>query len=318
VAFSTSKTTATIAHVQYNIDSSSKLGAVDWIDTPPFVSTGTNGQAVGNSMKEDTQIIPFSYTVPDGKIAIAQALHISTSTLATYEDTNANGDYNRQAGTYFISIAGSTVSEEGLWMKIRVVSGGTSSQLNDGSGSGGPMSTPKANRVVPFGDGIQLTSGQVFAITYSPVSTPNSAIFPHSVHAFFHAKDSVTGAVITQKVDYFPTSTTASQTVLTYTTGSNGITIQNWFVWAEGSPPIIFESIELYLNDAKIGELPYTVWTIFKSKPQTIVFPLWGVTLGPRQVLQIKTRPWVALGQLINVVLYGEVKPVGYPRSRVR
>lgn len=311
------KVTAVIAHSQFIVDSSSKLGAVDLTDTPSYQNTGIVTASAGNGLREDSQIIPFSYTVPDGRIATIQSIQIYTGVSGTWEDGNVGGDFNRQGGTAFVKIDGSTVSEEALWIKLRVQSGGTSTQLSDTSGGGGPFSAPKAGRVVPFGDGIQLTNGQVLSITYNPTATPNSVTFPHTVHAWFHAIDTVSGAVITKKTELFP-DTTSGQTVLTYTVGSNGITLKNWFVWAEGSPPIYLESQEVYLNSAKIAEIPVAVSTLYKSKGVNITFPLWGLTIGARSVIEVRIRPWVALGQLINVVLYGEVIQMGYPRQRAR
>lgn len=316
------KVSAVIAHSQYYVDSASKLGAVDAGDLASYSQPGTSGVVamIGNGGTEDSQIIPFSYTVPFNKQAIVQTLQISASVLSIWEDTNTGGDYARASGKAYVNIAGSQVSEEKLWSKQRVLSGGSSSQLGDNSGAGGPVCTPKQFGRVPFfGDGIQMTNGQVFSVTYDPQTAGSGVgIFPHVVHAWMHGKDTVTGAPIHVKGDLVPPDATTGQTVLTYTVGANGITILHWMVWAEGSPPFMFDAPELYHNGQKFAEGPQVTWTIDRSKGMHIIYPLWGVTLGHNETIHVKVRPFTALGQLFNTVLYGEEKPTGFPRRRAR
>lgn len=311
-----------IARSSVVIDSVDKLGAVDLGDLAMYVANGTSvtQSFIGNGMRDDSQITAFSYEVPFNRQAVLQSLQVVCDVGSIWEDSNVSGDYTRRSGQAYVSIAGSQVSEEGCWIKTRVQSGGSSSQVGDTSGGGGPWSVPKQlERRPSFGDGIQLVSGEVFSITYDPQTAGSGVgIFPHIVHATLHAVDTVTGVPILRKGKLFPADATSGQTVLSYTTGPNGITILNWAVWAEGGPPIMFDAPEIHHNGVIMAELPLTAWTIDRSKGMNVIFPFWGVKIGAYEKITVRVRPWATLGQVITTTLYGKEIATGFPRGRAR
>lgn len=312
-----------IARSSVTIDGTDKLSAVDLGDLAMYQSTGTSAGSqsfIGNGMRDDSVITPFSYEVPFNRQAVLQSLQVVTDVGSIWEDGNVGGDYARMSGKAYVNIAGSQVSEEGCWIKTRVQSGGSSSQVGDASGGGGPWSVPKQlERRPSFGDGIQMTNGQVFSVTYDPQTAGSGVgIFPHVVYATLHAIDAVSGAPILRKGKLFPPNAGTGQTVLTYTVGANGIKILNWAVWAEGGPPILFDAPEIHHNGVVMAELPMASWTIDRSKGMNVIFPFWGIKIGAREKISVKVRPLAALGQVITTVLYGKETATGFPRRRAR
>ncbi len=255
----------------------------------------------------------WSYQVPINCEVVANDLTLAYAIGGQWDvKSGVTNESNIPRFTATVKIDGAAVFEhryygKSFWAPFTGVGGlfGTASIWPLGFGD--PM----------YGDGLQLTSGQVLAIEIDPYDTGclNGGFRPYVARATIIAIDTTTGLHVPIRGNLRPTDMATGQTLVSYTVPANGLTLRGFQIWADGGLPVVLARATLLYNDQPMAELGMLQGINWRTTQEPISIPLGGMTLGPRDKLALRGSPWADTGGSVSVVLTGTKRGIGYTRS---
>lgn len=148
-----------------------------------------------------------------------------------------------------------------------------------------------ANNLLNFGDGILVPSGQTLLIRCDPANATETMWFA-SAHGI------LSGAPSMQVGRAWTRTTTADQTILSYTPGSD-YTLKRLDVWGQQVGQI-GGTMGVYLNGMpafEIGRCGQGQSACMPMGPDNfgaVIIPLWGITMYPKDTVSLGIQPWDA------------------------
>lgn len=263
---------------------------------------------------ENSAVVLWSYTVPVDTKLTAEALNIIVSPGGTWGLFSGTAAPYDPLGEVSLKVDGAEfflqrVRRRGLH---EVITGGT----NIGANSAQDLkSLPDGS--LGFGDGIQLTSGQVLTAVFTAAAPLNitgstGSVLPGVARIAVFAKNTATGAIQILRGHVRIRDTGQVETFLSHTVGAQGLTILRVVVCADGNQPShVCRWVFLRLNGEIIHEFLDIHATARCASRQgenlggTLSVPLWGAELVAGDKLELIGNPQTDAGGTISCALAG-------------
>jgi hypothetical protein len=267
----------------------------------------------GQNWRDDAMVTLWSYTVPEDFELIADRLIIHPAAGGNWSmSTSVTVEKQLDYGTVKVLVDGSAVYEERLRARaMHEAVTGLASMI-------GPWSAPFGQeQVVCYGDGIQLTTGQVLSGTWDVVANEDGVI-PHVVRIHVYAKRTDTGAPLFLGGTLRVADNGSAQSVFSYTVPAHGITIMSITTVADAQPgPMIANWVQLHLDTELIAELGGLWSGCRRSVHEPLVFQFGGIALEQGQRLDIVGAPWMDAGGAVSAVIVGTLTNVAAPIIKI-